>query len=213
MEESNLWLARAIFDLGGVTFGDFTLGRSTSHSPIFVNPRILISRPSALRQAVKLIQNEVAISQNMRKPRCSPFDLVAGVPFGGLHLATGFSLAADVPLIYTMKPSVAVAEGERAIEGRHDAGQTVLVIDDLVNTGGSIIATAAMLEDVGLVIKDAVVLIDREQGASARLAEAGYNLIPILKLKTMLIYFHTRGLISDEWFDKSMIYLESGSKG
>ncbi len=52
-------------------------------------------------------------------------------------------------------------------------------------------------------------LIDREQGAGARLAEAGYNLIPILRLKTMLTYYYSQRLISGEWFEKSLAYLDT----
>lgn len=209
LEDSSLWLAKAIFDLGGLSFGDYTIGRTTVHSPVYVNPRVLISQPATLRQVAKLIQQEVLIGQTRRKPRCSPFDLAAGVPFGGLHLATAFALLADVPLIYALKPSTAVARGERAIEGRYQSGQTVLVIDDLITTGGSILETAAILEDVDLRVKDVVVLIDREQGAGARLAEAGYNLIPILKLKTILTFYYSRNLIDRDWFEKSMAYLET----
>ena len=217
LEDSSLWLAKAIFELGGLSFGDYTVGRTTVHSPVYVNPRVLISQPATLRQVVKLIQQEILIGQTRLKPRCSPFDLVAGVPFGGLHLATAFALLGDVPLIYALKPSTAVARGERAIEGRYQPGQTVLIVDDLITTGGSIIETAAILEDVGLTVKDAIVLIVRELGAGARLAAAGYNLIPILKLKTMLTFYYSRNLIDRHWFEKSMAYLEShqakGSSG
>jgi orotate phosphoribosyltransferase/uridine monophosphate synthetase len=48
----NLWLARALYDLGAVSFGDFTLGDSTTNSPVFINPKLLISNPMALRVAV-----------------------------------------------------------------------------------------------------------------------------------------------------------------
>ena len=44
----NLWLAKALWDLGAVQFGDFTIGRTTQHSPIYVNLRLLISSPRAL---------------------------------------------------------------------------------------------------------------------------------------------------------------------
>ena len=49
----NLWLARAMYELGAVTFGDYTLGGSTVNSPVFVNPKLLISNPTALRVAAR----------------------------------------------------------------------------------------------------------------------------------------------------------------
>ena len=50
-ELSALWLARQIYELGGVEFSSFTLGRSTVESPVYVNPKRLIAVPSALRAA------------------------------------------------------------------------------------------------------------------------------------------------------------------
>ena len=44
----NLWLAQALWDVGAVKFGDFTIGRTTEHSPVYVNLRLLISNPAAL---------------------------------------------------------------------------------------------------------------------------------------------------------------------
>lgn len=206
-DETSLWLARALFDVGGITFGDFTLGRTAVNSPIYVNPRLLVGEPAVLRRVAKLVENEVKAGQARRRPRISPFSLVAGVPFGGLHLATAFSLATDVPMIYARR----VGEGPKShtIEGVYRPGQQVLIIDDLITGGGSVLETAHQLEEVGLVVRDAIVLVDRQQGAAERLRQHGYNLISILRLKTMLNYYHETGLIESTWYDRSMQYLES----
>src|SRR5690349_11328762 len=99
---SNLWLAEALFRLGGVKFGNFTLGRTTVNSPIYVDPKVLLREPRILARAGQLIKAEIDAGLAMREPRFQPFDLVAGVPFGGLHLATAYSLASDVPLTYAV---------------------------------------------------------------------------------------------------------------
>ena len=57
----NLWLARAMYELGAVSFGDFTLGGSTVNSPVFINPKVVISNPTALRVAAKLMNQEVTL--------------------------------------------------------------------------------------------------------------------------------------------------------
>ena len=49
--QSNLWLADTLWRLGAVQFGDFTLGRTTVNSPIYVNLRLLIAHPTALQKA------------------------------------------------------------------------------------------------------------------------------------------------------------------
>jgi orotate phosphoribosyltransferase len=207
----NLWLAKAIFDLGGIQFGNFTLPRGTFNSPVYVDPRVLISEPAVLRKAAELIAQETASSSLRRRPRVSPFSLVAGVPFGGLHLATAYSLLTDVPMIYTRPPRTG-GLGE-IIEGRYSEGQTVLIIDDLITHGGSILQTKSLLEEAGLKVRDAIVLVDRESGGGERLRRHGVNLIAILKLKTMLNHYRALGLISAEDFHRSIVYLESKRPG
>ncbi|MER3398298.1 MAG: phosphoribosyltransferase [Chloroflexota bacterium] len=207
--KSNLWLARALFDLGGVQFGSFTLGRSTVNSPVYINPRVLVSQPRYLKAVAELIRQETSFGQARRRPRIAPFDLVAGVPFGGLHLATAFSLLTETPMIY-VRPG---GEKDHRIEGRYQEGQTVLVIDDLITTGGSIVETASILEAHGLKVRDVIVLVDREQGATERLRRRGYNLVPILRLTVMLNYYYNTGLIDEFWYRRSLEYLRSHQTG
>jgi orotate phosphoribosyltransferase len=203
----NLWLAQALYDLGGVQFGNFTVSESAVSSPVFVNPKVLISNPTALRVASKLMQQEINLAQSLRRPRVHPFGLVAGVPVGGLLLATAYSLETNIPLIYARaRPE---GTGKRGIEGRYTPGETVLVIDDLITRGSSILETAELLEENGLKVKDVIVLIDREHGAVERLRRHNYNLISILKLDVMLTHYLSRGLISQETYHTCSEYLRS----
>ena len=207
-QTSNLWLARTLWELGGVQFGDFTLGRSTLHSPVHVNPRLLIGNPNALRRAARGILEEVRTLQAMRHPHAAPFDLVAGIPFGGLHLATVFSVLSRTPLIY-IHPAKE-REGRREfVEGRYQRGQRVLVIDDLITSGGNVLETALALGMAGLTVRDVVVLIDRQEGARQRLQQHGLNLISILGLEVMLNYLMSRGKIEESWYRKSIEYIRS----
>lgn len=201
---SNLWLAQTLWKLGAVQFGSFTVGRSTVDSPIYINLRLLISNPTALWRAAHVILDEVLALQAMRNPQIAPFDLVAGVPFGGLHLATAFSLTAKVPMIY-LHPR----DGEPEIEGLWDVGQRVLIIDDLITTGGSILETTRRLENAGLVCRDVIVLVDRQQGARERLRRHGYNLTSILGIETLLNHLMSTGKISEEWYRRSLEYIHA----
>ncbi len=201
---SNLWLAENMFQLGGVRFGDYTLGRTTVHSPIYIDPRVLVSNPHSLRAAAQLIAQETSSGQAMRHPKIRPFTLVAGVPFGGLHLATAFSLATDVPMIYARSEA-----GEHRIEGRYAAGETVLIIDDLITSGGSILETAAILQEAGLIVRDAIVLVDRDQGGAARLKRHGYTLYPILRLEVMLNLYMSKQFITEDQYRRSLEYIRT----
>ena len=203
----NLWLAQTLFDLGGVQFGNFTVSESAVSSPVFVNPKVLISNPTALRVASKLMQQEINLAQSLRRARAHPFAVVAGVPVGGLLLATAFSLETNIPMIYArVRPE---GTGKRGIEGRFNMGDTALIVDDLITRGSSVLETAELLEENRIKVKDVIVLVDREHGATERLRRRGYNLISILKLDIMLNHYMSRGLISEETYNTCAEYLHS----
>lgn len=209
-QETNLWLAQALFDLGGVTLGDFTIGRTTVNSPVYVNPRVLISNPEVLRRVARLIDREVQAGMSRKRDPIPPFDLIAGVPLGGLHLATAYALSTNTPMIY-VRPNDGAASGVlngHGIEGRFQPGQRVLLIDDLITTGGSILQTRAVLEAADLIVKDVVVLVDREQGGREQLRHHGYDLLHILTLRAMLTYYVNTNRISEDEYERCLAYLE-----
>jgi orotate phosphoribosyltransferase/uridine monophosphate synthetase len=203
--ESNLWLADTLWRLGAVQFGDFTLGRTTVHSPIYVNLRLLIAHPTALARVADIVLTELSARQAMRHPQIDPFDIVCGVPFGGLLVAEAFSLASKMPLIY-LHPRKDDLDSD--VEGIYHPSQTALIMDDLITGGGSIILTANRLRDEGLFVRDAVVLFDRQSGGSAKLAEHGIRLVSVLTFEVLLTYLRSSGKISDDWYKKSMTFFE-----
>jgi orotate phosphoribosyltransferase/uridine monophosphate synthetase len=203
---SNLWLAETLWKLGAIQFGDFSFGRTVVHSPVYVNLRLLIGNPTALWRAAQVTLEEIVALQSMREPRVARFDLVAGVPFGGLHLATAYSLTAKVPMIY-LHPREDGAGND--IEGLYSPNQTALIIDDLITGGRSILETVLPLEEAGIRVRDAVVLMDRQQGGRERLRDFGINLVSILTLEVALNYLMSSGKISEEWYRRSMEYLKA----
>jgi orotate phosphoribosyltransferase len=200
----NLWLARELWELGAIQFGDFNVGR-TLHSPVYANLRLLISKPKVLSKIARMMKEETETLLSMLHPQVSPFSYVAGVPFGGLHLATSFSLTCNVPMIY-LHPT---RDGSgHVIEGKYDTGTTVLIIDDLITGGTSIVETAQQLRDAGLIVKDAIVLLDRRHGGRERLKAHNIHLIPMLDMETMLNYLMSNGKISEDWYRRSLDYLQ-----
>lgn len=202
----NLWLARALWDLGAVTFGDYNLG-STVHSPIFINPKLLISNPMALRVAAKLMDQEVKMAQSLRHPRVQTYDVVAGVPVGGLLLATAFSLETSTPLVYSRPHPEGT--GPRGVEGRYLPGSRALLIEDLATGGGGMAETAQFLAEHDLVVRDAVVLIDRGVTAHETLKKHGIGLISILKLDVMMTHYYTSGLIDEAQHEHYLEYVRA----
>ncbi|HXG36908.1 MAG TPA: phosphoribosyltransferase [Dehalococcoidia bacterium] len=206
-QPGNLWLAKVLWDLGAIQFGDFTVGRTTLHSPVYVNLRLLASNPRALQRAARVMWEEVMALRNMARPHVHPFQRVTGIPFGGLHLALAFSLTSKIPLVYIHPPKVQDIS-EPYLEGIYERGETVLLVDDLITSGGGAIETARWLaENAGLHVRDIVVLIDREEGGRERLREHGYNLISILSLETMLNYLMASDKIEESWYRRSIEYI------
>lgn len=202
----NLWLAGELWNLGAIEFGAFTLGRTAVDSPIYVNLRKLIASPRALHRCADLIRQRLEALVSMRHPQAQPFTLVAGVPFGGLHVGTAFSLLVNTPMIYIHPPGAPKAG---LIEGNYVSGQSCLIIDDLITGGGSILQTTAILREVGLVVRDAVALIDRQEGGAEALRAKGVNLVGILTLEQIANYLRYSGRIDAPAHERVMRYIEA----
>ena len=205
--QGRLWLAETMWRLGCVQFGEFTLGRTVRNSPVYLNPKLLISQPRSLARVAALIEAELEAAMAMRNRQIERFDLIAGVPIGGLHIATALSLQVRVPLLYA-RPDPHWREHDRPhIEGIYRPGQTALIVDDLTAGGGSLLETAERLRLAGIYVRDAVVLVNREQGAAKRLADVGVRLHPILTLEVLLTYLREQDRIGQDEFNQAIQYL------
>jgi len=125
------------------------------------------------------------------------FDRIAGIPYGSLPTATGLSLQLHSPLIYPRK-EVKAHGARRLIEGDFHEGESVVVVDDILITGGSVLDGISKLESSGLVVNDVVVLIDHGGGGIQRLAEAGYRCHPVLSIGRIIQVLHAAGRLSDD---------------
>jgi orotate phosphoribosyltransferase/uridine monophosphate synthetase len=202
----NLWLAKILWDSGAVQFGEFDIG-TTIASPLYVNVRRIIGNPRALRRVASLIIEETQTLSGMLRAHIAPFELVAGVPMGGLHIATALSLTDDTPLIYP-HPLAGHQDVYEEIEGTYVPGQCVLLVDDLITGGSSIIETADTLRSAGLMVHDAFVLLDRQAGGRDRLKADGLQLHALLSMEMLLNYLVSQRLITQAQHTDCSDYIE-----
>jgi len=168
-------LITELADLQAVKFGSFTLA-SGMQSPIYIDLRLLVSKPALLARAATEYAN---ILNGL------PCDRIAGVPYAALPIGTAVAIEADKPLIYLRKEAKAHGLG-KDIEGAWQPGERVVIIEDLITSGGSTIQTAERLRAAGLIVEHVIVLIDREQGGVQNLAAAGITAHSVFKLTTLL---------------------------
>ncbi len=189
-------LVRTLFEAGCVKFGDFTLA-SGKRSPIYVDLRRVISYPNLL---LKVTAAYAALARELS------FDRIAAVPYAALPATAALALALDRPMIYPRKE--AKGHGTRqAVEGDFEPGQTALVVEDVVTTGGSLLQAIETLEEAELDVRDVLVLVDREQGGAEALAEHGYTLHPVLTISAILDVLHAEELIAAGTYVKVREYL------
>jgi uridine monophosphate synthetase len=124
------------------------------------------------------------------------YDRIAAIPYGGLPIGQAVSLSTGKPLIYPRREAKDYGT-KKLIEGAYAAGETVVVLDDLITTGGSKIEALTPLQDSGLKVEDVVVLVDREQGGAAELAWKGIALHAALTLSQILDCLVRHGRITD----------------
>ena len=189
-------LADGLLEAGCIKFGEFTL-KSGLKSPIYIDLRRVISHPKLLAD---IAQAYLPLLSNLQ------FSRIAGLPYAAIPIATAISLAGNYPMIYPRK-EVKTYGTKAEIEGEYHAGETALVIDDLATTGGSKFEAIEKLTGAGLVVKDIVVLVDRQSGAKESLEQAGYSMHAVLTISQLLDHWEEHGKVSRDKIEETRKFL------
>lgn len=171
--------------IGVIRTGDFVL-KDGRRSPIYIDLRVLIGHPRVLKLVAAALNDEA---------RDLEFDCIAGIPYAGLPLAVAMSVAGELPLVYPRKEAKGYGT-QRRVEGVFSPGDRVLVIDDVITTGGAKIEAVGPLRDAGLVVEDILVVVDREQAGGDVLADAGLRLHSVLRLGEILDRLESTGALA-----------------
>ncbi len=124
---------------------------------------------------------EVAKAMVPLLPDC---DVVAGMELGGIPLATVLSQLTGLPTVFVRKKAKGYGTNKIA-EGVEVTGRRVVVIEEVVTTGGALLSSVAHLRAAEATVDTVVCAIDREQGGAQNLAVAGLILQPLLSRTAM----------------------------
>ena len=100
---------------------------------------------------------------------------------------------------------------KRLVEGTIHPGDTCLIIEDVVTSGSSVLETAEILQKEGLKVADAIVLIDREQGGRARLAQEGIHLHSVITFSRLLDVLQAAERIDSDMAQSVRTFIQENS--
>jgi orotate phosphoribosyltransferase len=106
-------------------------------------------------------------------------DLLGGLELGGIPLATMLSQATGIPALFVRKHAKTYGT-RRLAEGGDPAGRTVVLVEDVVTTGGAVLAAATALRGLGATVTTVVCVIDRSTPGGSYLAGEGIEVRPVL---------------------------------
>lgn len=161
-------IAESLLAAGAIQFGEFTLtsGRTSSY---YVNLKAALAEPRLLKLVASAIKARLP-----RQTGC-----VAGMELGAVPIAVAVALEAQIPYVMVRKAKRTHGTGSR-VEGT--LSQEVVIVEDVATSGGSLMETIDVLEDMGTRVLDCFVVVDREEGAAESLAKRGHTMQPLLRI-------------------------------
>jgi orotate phosphoribosyltransferase len=186
-------VAAALLTIGAVSFAPdrpFTWA-SGLKAPIYCDNRLLISYPHVRRSIVE------GFLQLLHQHRLEP-EVIAGTATAGIPHAAWLADRLDLPLVYVRSQAKTHGQG-RQIEGRLEAGQRVVLVEDLISTGGSsLTAVEALLAADGRVEAVLAIFSYGFPEAQERFAQLGIPCYSLTNLTALLEVAQTHGLLTEE---------------
>ena len=180
---------------GIIKFGDFTLA-SGKKSSYYVDLRLVPSYPIEFRKMVKYLENEIVKDIGLDN-----FDSIVSVPTGGLVIASALAIETVKPLIYVRSKPKDYGTS-KSVEGEIHEGMSVVMIDDVATTGGSVVNAIKSLNKVNISIKDAYVIVNRMEGADEALLELDVKMHSVLNILQITEALYEQNLVDKNILEK-----------
>ena len=173
-DETPAGLIAALRAANAVRFGEFELSHGGT-SDYYVDKYLFETDPDCLGR------NADAFAARLAGTDAT----LAGVALGAVPLVAVTADRLGRPYVIARKQAKEYGTGNR-IEGRLDEGETVVVLEDIATTGQSAVDAVEALREAGAVVDRVLVVVDREEGAAARLADHGVELESLLTASELL---------------------------
>lgn len=190
---------KTLVDIECVKFGNFTL-KSGQQSPVYIDLRNIVSYPDLLIQLSAYFTPEIHPT----------IQRICGVPYAALPIATVVATQTGLPLIIKRKEAKKYGT-KKLLEGNYQPGDKVLLIEDVITSGQSLIETIKELESEGLVIAQILVILDREQGGTKLLKDSGYSIQSLFSISSVIEILLRDGKINEALFNEVIDFIKKSS--
>lgn len=183
--------AKALLDIGAIGFSPAApiTFKSGILSPVYVDNRQLISQPAAWHVIIEGFKSLI-------ESRGLQFDLIAGVAVGGVPHSSALAYSLNAPSVFIRKQTKGHGTGKR-VEGGAVDGRRVLLVEDLITTGGSSLSAVDALRESGARVADALAIISYGfSEAEAAFERADIALHTLTNLETLLELVAERQLLN-----------------
>ncbi|MDQ2051294.1 orotate phosphoribosyltransferase [Natronolimnohabitans sp. A-GB9] len=170
---TNQELITALREAEAVKFGEFELSHGGT-SEYYVDKYLFETDPDCLAAIADAFADRVDAD-----------DKLGGVALGGVPLAAATSVAAGVPYVIARKQRKEYGTGN-LIEGDLEDGEEVVVVEDIVTTGTSLVEAIEALRNAGATVERALVVVDREEGGRENVEDAGVEMDALVTASELL---------------------------
>jgi orotate phosphoribosyltransferase len=182
--------------------GDYIL-HSGKKSPYYVDLRQTISDPISMdwisNSLARIVINEIGESKT---------DKILGVPTAGVPFATIISQKLAKPMLYYRKERKEHGVRKK-IEGDMQRNERIVMVDDLITTGQSVIDAVNAARDQGGVVNELVVLLDREQGGKENLRAQNIEPHVLFNISEAFEWMREVELLDEEHYNVIAEYMEA----
>ena len=176
---TNQALIDALRAADAVRFGEFELSHGGT-SDYYVDKYLFETDPRCLELIAEAFADSLATGDGQAAE-----PTLGGVALGGVPLAAATSVAAGVPYVIARKQRKEYGTGN-LIEGSLNAGDDVVVVEDIVTTGTSLVDAVEALRDAGATVDRALVVVDREEGGRETVEKAGVEMTALVTASELL---------------------------